>query len=981
LREDNWRKCKPHRHLFSWRQIMQAQRLILVAALLLGGYLSTSPVQSDEPAKEKPKLPDPKKVDKPAVVKADPDVATRDEQLLQKAKVGLFIAKYLTKRSGNDADLLKLEKLVQQLASKNVKEREDASKRIVALGMAAMPALRALGDDGDEEVVSRAKACQEKIVREADWGVSLAAVRTMLRREQPKTIETLLRFLPYAGAEPTVEAIWFGLDQLTEREGKVDPLLLGALKDTVPARRALAACIIGHRGTAEQRAAVRKLLTDKEAMVRLRAAQGLLAAKDKTVIPVLVELLQEPSVEVSWQAEELLHWIAGEEAPQAIIGAGKPNERKECQQAWAAWWTAQGPKLDLAKLEKDPRRPILLFLADVATTVPENESARVWLCGCDGKPRWQLSKVKVPCAVQWVGGNQVFLAEGSGENEHEAHLTERDLDGKIVWGTKWKEQLVVLTCRRLPDGNTFLAASESIVELGRDGKPIYEHRGVKFPLVDEAYKLDDNQTVRIASAGDSIVEVDARSGTEISKSKAPLPPQWRGQLRTRLRLSPDGQMFRLLIEEGKVVQMSTSGKIVWERAVKGVRRIAGSLLGGNLLLSCYPSPPSARVVEMDQTGRVVWEAFPEGALYVVQPCFGLIRVGFTSPRPSGVIVDSVAYRLQGLKSKKLATRQRSAAALKEFEAKAEEAIPLLIEFLADPDALIREYASDALVSIGKGSIPPLLKALKDKKPLTRLWAISSLCRIKAHADAIVPPLINAMKDEDIDVRMASVLAFEFIGPEGKAAVPALIKFLDDRTKDNHEKATFSEAAMKALCAIGPDAKPAIPKLLALLQDKDERLWGRAVQALGAVAHGDEAVVKKLVTVLKTGKTSDTRWAAVATLGGMGPAAKVAVPALVEALKFPPEKDPQAVRNLQEEIAKALEKLGAEAKEAVPALILLLKDKTKAQELRIQVARTLGAIGPEARAAIPVLAELAVGKYSELRDVARRALENIILKEK
>src|SRR5262249_30241797 len=158
-----------------------------------------------------------------------------------------------------------------------------------------------------------------------------------------------------------------------------------------------------------------------------------------------------------------------------------------------------GPKLDLAKLDKHPRRPILLFLADSAISVNENEPVRLWLCGCDGKPRWQLHGLKAPCAAQGLGGNRLCLAERSGEGLEEAHLTQRDLGGKDVWEAKWKDHHTVRTVRRLPDGNTFLAASEYLVELGPDGKPAYEHRGVKIPLIDQAHKLDDNRTVRIAA--------------------------------------------------------------------------------------------------------------------------------------------------------------------------------------------------------------------------------------------------------------------------------------------------------------------------------------------------------------------------------------------------------------------------------------------------------------------------------------------------
>src|SRR5437588_614184 len=68
------------------------------------------------------------------------------------------------------------------------------------------------------------------------------------------------------------------------RDGKLDPALAAALDDREPARRAAAALVLGRYGTSEQRAAVRRLLTDREAKVRLRAAQGLLAARDGTAL-------------------------------------------------------------------------------------------------------------------------------------------------------------------------------------------------------------------------------------------------------------------------------------------------------------------------------------------------------------------------------------------------------------------------------------------------------------------------------------------------------------------------------------------------------------------------------------------------------------------------------------------------------------------------------------------------------------------------
>ena len=57
------------------------------------------------------------------------------------------------------------------------------------------------------------------------------------------------------------------------------------------------------------------------AVVRLRAAQGLLAGKDTAGVPVLIDLLADAGVEVRWQAEELLRWLAVDAAPEAVVGA------------------------------------------------------------------------------------------------------------------------------------------------------------------------------------------------------------------------------------------------------------------------------------------------------------------------------------------------------------------------------------------------------------------------------------------------------------------------------------------------------------------------------------------------------------------------------------------------------------------------------------------------------------------------------------
>jgi hypothetical protein len=59
-----------------------------------------------------------------------------------------------------------------------------------------------------------------------EWAIPLAAVRVLLRRQAPGTVEALLAYLPYALDEETQEEIWYGLEALTKRDGKASPTWL-----------------------------------------------------------------------------------------------------------------------------------------------------------------------------------------------------------------------------------------------------------------------------------------------------------------------------------------------------------------------------------------------------------------------------------------------------------------------------------------------------------------------------------------------------------------------------------------------------------------------------------------------------------------------------------------------------------------------------------------------------------------------------------
>jgi len=188
---------------------------------------------------------------KMACVNAADKTTSPDGQLLREAGVDAnpaSLLEWLHERSGNDADLLRVNELVRQLGNSEFRQRDQAAKNLVAVGPFALAALRYAKNDPDQEIVRRAKSCIEEIERHWNTGLRLAVVRHLVASGTAGAQEALFRFLPYAADEELEEEIWFGLDTLVKRQGKIAPVFKTLLGDNFPVRRAVAAYILGRRG-------------------------------------------------------------------------------------------------------------------------------------------------------------------------------------------------------------------------------------------------------------------------------------------------------------------------------------------------------------------------------------------------------------------------------------------------------------------------------------------------------------------------------------------------------------------------------------------------------------------------------------------------------------------------------------------------------------------------------------------------------------
>src|SRR5207245_1072072 len=194
-----------------------------------------------------------------------------DVKLLQDAGVktdGPGLVEFFRKQTVSEEQRREVGKLIKQLGDDDFEVRENATRKLTALGHAAAPALRQALNQRDVEVVRRAEQCLNALKGVPPVELRTAALHVLIARKPPQGVETLLAFLPDAENAAEEGRIVGALMTLGVRDGKADPALVAALTDKLPLRRAIAAEVLGSAGAVNQRPAVRKLLTDPDQAVR-----------------------------------------------------------------------------------------------------------------------------------------------------------------------------------------------------------------------------------------------------------------------------------------------------------------------------------------------------------------------------------------------------------------------------------------------------------------------------------------------------------------------------------------------------------------------------------------------------------------------------------------------------------------------------------------------------------------------------------------
>ncbi|MEK7482986.1 MAG: HEAT repeat domain-containing protein [Planctomycetota bacterium] len=220
------------------------------------------------------------------------------------------------------------------------------------------------------------------------------------------------------------------------------------------------------------------------------------------------------------------------------------------------------------------------------------------------------------------------------------------------------------------------------------------------------------------------------------------------------------------------------------------------------------------------------------------------------------------------------------------------------------------------------------------------------CCVIGHAQEDIKKLIDDLKNSSEVVRYDAVKALGFLGADAREAIPVLIETLFDNSYDVRITATDTLAGMGTV---------AIPALIEALCHENE-IGKMSIVALRKI--GSEAVtaLSKELNFPEAERRRRALWA----FSDFGKEAKEAVPAIILQLKDP-EVNHYAVF--------ALETMGEFAQQAIPELTQLLHKAP--QQTAWRIVETLGAIGPPA---IPSLMIALDSSDSQVQIKAILALE-------
>jgi hypothetical protein len=476
-------------------------------------------------------------------------------------------------------------------------DRVNATSELKKMGPIVRPLLEnlLLEIKADAETVGRLRQALEQFPAEQDIAAveSLRAAARLIARDRPQgSLPALLEFVPYATDESVRQEVQRAINAVALVEKKPAPLLVAALKDANPARRAAAGEAMLRVVGLAAKDKIAPLLTDSHPLVRYQIGMALVEKHDQRGVHLLIQTLADSPSDRAQNALELLYRAAGEGAPD-VYYRGKHNAA-EVSAAWRKWHEKHQTGLDLAK---QFARTELGFTI-IATTIGGKANAKNKICeigpGPDHAVRWEFDGPRNPLDVQVLGPNRLLIAEYT-----ERRVTERDFKGTVL---KQFPAALPIGCQRLPNNQTFIVTRQQLRIVDHDGKDVFTW----FPQnlsITAAQRLRNGQIAVTTSGG--LCQLLDPQGRELKSF------QMGGSIYTlggNIEVLPNGRILAPLYNLSSVVEFDWAGSKLWQANVNRPTSVS-RLTNGHSLVTCMLDN---RVIEIDQNGKEVWSFQTEG---------------------------------------------------------------------------------------------------------------------------------------------------------------------------------------------------------------------------------------------------------------------------------------------------------------------------------------------------------------------------------
>jgi len=273
---------------------------------------------------------------------------------------------------------------------------------------------------------------------------------------------------------------------------------------------------------------------------------------------------------------------------------------------------------------------------------------------------------------------------------------------------------------------------------------------------------------------------------------------------------------------------------------------------------------------------------------------------------------------------------------------AKEAIPDLVDRLADTNSYVVTAAKEALISFGSDSVNPLLEVLETKA-----------------TDVPLPPSATVTEDKEKSARNSVIgRAMDVLASIGdERAISQIVPFLSDDD--------LRSSASSALVKFGPASTPAMIKAL---KSPESKVRVAAADVLKSTL--DKRAVDALIEALSD-QDKEVAAAAAAALGAMK--ARKAIPRLTELLSDVDER-------IRSNVLDALNTIGYYDPDMVKAVLKIARDKNERENIRISALTVLKTVKPSEASKDLIEIMMAEDETPDVRRAAVAALGEIKPKE-